>query len=91
MVATAAPPPTADAAFEKFWSAHSPPDAAKAAQAVVASGISFDDAVARLKRGRGYSAAVKRGNIRLQRRTSLGEFFYDLDVPENYDPARKYA
>ena len=89
-VAAAAPQPTLDAAFEKFWSARSPQEAAKAAQLVVASGISFEDALARLKRGRPYSAEVKRGVIRLQRRTSLGEFFYDLHVPPAYDPARKY-
>jgi len=86
----AAPQPTLESAFEKFWSARSPQEAAKAAQLVVASGIPFEDALARLKRGRPYSAAVKRGVIRLQRRTSLGEFFYDLHVPPAYDPARKY-
>src|SRR5215218_3410984 len=87
---SAAPPPAIDAAFDKFWSAHSPQEAAKASQAVVASGVSFDDALARLKRGRSYSPDVKRGSVRLQRRTSLGEFIYDLDVPQAYDPARTY-
>jgi hypothetical protein len=90
LAASAAPPPSVDAAFEKFWSARSPQDAAKAAQSVLASGVSFNDALARLKRGRSYSAGVKRGNIRLQRRTALGEFSYDLDVPPGYDPGRKY-
>jgi hypothetical protein len=36
-VAAAAPQPTIDTAFEKFWSARSPQEAAKAAQLVVAS------------------------------------------------------
>ena len=79
-----------DAAFEKFWSAHNPQDAAKAAQTIVGLAVAFDDTLARLERGRSYSAEVKRGSIRLQRRTSLGEFYYDLDVPQAYDPARKY-
>ena len=90
VLVAAAPPPAVDAAFEKFWGAHNPQDAAKAAQTVVASAVAFDDALARLKRGRSYSADVKRGSLRLQRRTSLGEFYYDLDVPQAYDPARKY-
>jgi hypothetical protein len=90
VIVSAAPPPAIDAAFEKFWSAHSPQDAAKASPAIVASGVSFDDAIARLKRGRSYAADVKRGSVRLQRRTSLGDFIYDLDVPQAYDPARKY-
>jgi hypothetical protein len=90
IVVSAAPPASVDAAFEKFWSARNPQDAAKAAQAVVSSGVAFDDALARLKRGRSYSPDVKRGIIRLQRRTSVGEFFYDLHVPQTYDPARKY-
>jgi acetyl esterase/lipase len=87
---SALPPMSVDAAFEKFWNARNPQDAAKAAQAVVSSGVAFDDALARLKRGRSYSPDVKRGLVRLQRRTSLGEFFYDLHVPQTYDPARKY-
>jgi len=90
VLVSAAPQPSIDLAFDKFWSARNPQDAAKAAQAVVASAVGFDEALARLKRGRSYSPDVKRGSIRLQRRTSLGEFFYDLDVPQAYDPARKY-
>jgi hypothetical protein len=85
-----AAPPSVDAAFEKFWAARNPDDAAKAARDVVASSVSFDDALARLKRGRTYSAKVKRGVVRMQRRSSLGEFFYDLNVPESYDPAKQY-
>jgi hypothetical protein len=33
---------------------------------------------------------VKRGVVRLRRTSTLGDFFYDLDVPEQYDPARAY-
>jgi len=86
----AAPPPTADAAFQKFWSAHNPDDAAKSAAAVVSSGVTFDDALARLKHGRPYSAEVKRGLVHLQRRSVMGEFFYDLGIPDSYDPAHAY-
>jgi len=89
-VVWAAAPPAIDAAFEKFWSARTPQDAAKAVEAVVRSGITFDEALARLKRGRTYAAQPKRGLVKLQRRAVAGDFFYDLNVPLNYDPARKY-
>jgi len=89
-VVAAAPPPDVDAAFQKFWSAHNPDDAAKAAAAVVSSRVSVDDALARLKRGRSYSSQVKRGLVHLQRRTVAGEFSYDLNVPDAYDPQRAY-
>jgi hypothetical protein len=88
--AAAVPPPTVDAAFQKFFAARNPDDAAKAAGAVVNSGAAFEDALARLKRGRTYSPQVKRGVVHLQRRSVAGEFFYDLGVPESYDPERKY-
>jgi hypothetical protein len=86
----AAAPLSTDAAFQKFWSARNPDDAAKAAAAVVSSGVAFDDALARLKHGRPYSAQVKRGLVHLQRRSVAGEFFYDLAVPDAYDPQRPY-
>jgi pimeloyl-ACP methyl ester carboxylesterase len=86
----AAAPPSIDAAFEKFWNARSPQDAAKAAEAVVRSGVTFDEALARLKRGRTYPAQVKRGLVKLMRRAAAGDFFYDVGVPATYDPARKY-
>jgi predicted esterase len=86
----AVPPPTVDAAFQKFWSAHNPDDAAKNAAAIVSSGLPFDEALAKVKRGRPYSSQVKRGLVHLQRRSVIGEFFYDLGVPDTYDPARTY-
>ena len=89
-VVWAAAPPAIDAAFEKFWNARSPQDAAKAVEAIVRSGITFDEALARLKRGRTYAAQPKRGLVKLQRRAVAGDFFYDLNVPLNYDPSRKY-
>ena len=90
LASTAAAPTTIDAAFKSFWEAGNPDAAAKAAQAVAASGAAFDDVLARLERGRDYTKQVKRGIVRLQRRSILGEFFYDLNVPDDYDPSRKY-
>ena len=83
-------PPSIDSAFQKFWSARNPDEAAKAAAAVVSSGVTFDAALARLKQGRLYSPQVKRGLVHLQRRSVMGEFFYDLAVPDSYDPAHAY-
>ena len=57
----AAAPPTPDEAFRKFWDARTPQDAGKAGQDVVSSGVTFDDALARLKRGRVFPASAKRG------------------------------
>jgi len=88
--ARAAALPSADAAFQRFFDARNPADAAKAARDLVSSGIPFADALARLKRGGTYSADVKRGTVHLQRRSVAGDFFYELVVPERYDPARRY-
>ena len=63
----AAPPPSVDTAFQKFWSARNPDDAAKAAGGVVSSGVTVDAALARLKAGRPYSSHVKHGLVHLQR------------------------
>jgi hypothetical protein len=79
-----------DAAFLKFWEAATPAAAARAAAAVVASGADFDEALSRLKAGRTYSADVARGVVRLKRRAPTGEFFYDLNIPKDYDPRRRY-
>src|ERR1043166_8629070 len=89
LISIAAAPPTVDGAFKSFWDARNPDAATKAAQAVAASGVAFDEALARLERGRDYAKQVKRGIVRLQRRSILGEFFYDPNVPDDYDPARK--
>jgi len=41
-----------DSAFQKFWAADSPAAAARAAEDVLKSGVTFDDALRRLKQGR---------------------------------------
>jgi poly(3-hydroxybutyrate) depolymerase len=79
-----------DDAFARFWSAPGPAEAAAAAAAVVSSGVSFDEAYARLKEGRTYASDVPRGVVRLSRRTAAAEFPYVLDVPASYDPGRRY-
>jgi acetyl esterase/lipase len=82
----AAQPSTPDALFIKYWDAKDPGEAAKAAAEIVKSGASFDDVDARLKRGRPYGKDVATGVVKALR----GEFPYTLDVPETYDPSRRY-
>lgn len=79
-----------EAAFARFWSARSPGEAAAAVDAIVASGVSFDQAYARLKQGRTYGADVPRGIVADSLRTASGEFPFTLEVPDSYDPARRY-
>jgi hypothetical protein len=79
-----------DQAFARFWQAQDPQKAVSAADAVVRSGVGFDDALARLKHGREYSAQVPRGIVRSVRQTAAARFLYSLDVPQTYDPSRTY-
>jgi acetyl esterase/lipase len=81
--------PSVDAAFKAFWDAATD-QAAKAAADVVQSGVTFDEAYARLSRGRAYASDVPRGVVKLTRRSASDEFPYTVDVPQTYDPAKKY-
>jgi hypothetical protein len=80
-----------DAAFQAFWSATSPADAAKHVDAVVKSGVSFDAALQRLRRGRAYAPATKTGVVMLTNRTDdRVDHYYAVNVPPSYDPAKRY-
>ena len=83
------PASTIDRAFQSFWSA---PDAARAADridAILKSGVSFDDALTRLRHGREYDADVPRGLQFGRHRTFDGlDHEYAFVVPESYDPSR---
>jgi hypothetical protein len=83
-------PSRIDAAFQKFWAADSPAQAAKVSDEIVKTSVSYDEALRRLKAGRVY-AAQKTGVVQLSNRTSDGvEHFYSVNVPASYDPARRY-
>lgn len=82
--------PRADAAFSKFFHARSPQEAAAASADIIASGLGFDEVFARLKQGRDYSRDVPRGIVQGSHRDGAREYFYTLNVPETYDPARRY-
>src|SRR5882672_10001732 len=88
--ATKTSAPAADAAFSSFFGARTAREAAAASDQIVASGVGFDEAYGRLRQGRAYSRGVPRGVVQGSYGTETGEYFYTLDVPESYDPARKY-
>jgi hypothetical protein len=79
-----------DTAFAAFWAATSTSQAAGDAEAVVRSGVGFDEAYRRLKQGKTYTAQ-KTGQVRMSNLTKDGvEHNFVLNIPDNYDPARKY-
>jgi len=79
-----------DAAFQAFWDARSPQDAAKLVRDIVATGVTFDDALKRLKAGRSYTANVPKGIVKASHKARGREFFYSVNVPDSYDPAKPY-
>src|SRR5436309_1043196 len=82
--------PSADAAFSSFFHARTAREAAAASDRIVASDVGFDEAFLRLRQGRVYPRDVARGVVQESYRSETGEYFYTLDVPKSYDPARKY-
>jgi hypothetical protein len=80
----------ANAAFATFWDARSPAEAGRAVDAVLSTGISYDEALQRLKNGRSY-AVQKSGVVMLTNRTDdKVEHYYAVTVPQSYDPSRRY-
>jgi hypothetical protein len=79
-----------DAAFLKFWAARSPAEAEQTANDVLKCGVSFEEALRRLKKGRSY-IAQKSGVVKLSNRTEdKVEHHYAINVPAGYDPSRSY-
>ena len=78
-----------DAAFQRFWDAKSPAEAGKQVEAILKTGISFDEAVRRLKTGRTYGP--QKAGVQMTTNKSGGlEHYYAVNVPASYDPAKKY-
>jgi poly(3-hydroxybutyrate) depolymerase len=88
---------TLDAAMQTFWAAGAPDeggrvriaDTSAAIQNVIASGASFDDILAKLKAGRGYS---KKATGRVVYSSSVNGQRLDntLEVPASYDAAKPW-
>ena len=82
--------PDAAPPLELFLAAPSREAAAHLIDGVVRSGVNFDAAYRALQRGRRYGPAPT-GVVRLKNKTSDGvEHHYVLNVPDTYDPARRY-
>lgn len=77
--------------FDEFWAADDRAQAARRAEAIVRSGIGFEEAVSRLRQGREYSVDVPRG-VRFGRHRAFNglEHGYAFVVPADYDPTRPY-
>ena len=76
-------PAKAETAFEQFWTSNTFDD-------VLADGITFDEALNRLKQGRSY-APQPSGVFMQSNKTSDGvTHYYGVTVPPNYDPSRRY-
>ena len=89
-VIAARPAPPGTGALDAFLAAESRGAAARLVDAVITRGVRFDEAYRGLQRGRSYAPA-KTGVVRLSHRTSDGvEHHYVLNVPDTYDPARRY-
>jgi dienelactone hydrolase len=89
-IAVSAASPEVDRAFNAFWAARTPQEAAKLVPDIVRSGVTFDEASRRLKAGRPYAANVPKGVVRLSYQAGGKEFFYAVNVPDSYDPAQRY-
>jgi PDZ domain len=91
MSAGQAPAPAGvDAAFADFFQARTAREVSAASDRIVASGVGFEETFRRLRRGRVYSHDVPRGVVQASYRSENTEYFYTLDVPSSYDPARTY-
>ena len=81
-----------DTTFQKFWAAKSPAEAERLVDGIVKTGITFDEALKRLKAGRSFTSQ-QTGIIMLRARGKNGQpdqHHYALNVPANYDPAKRY-
>ena len=78
-------------AFREFWSAADRSAAARHIEAVIKSGVSFEDAISRVRRGRAYDPNAPRGLQSGRTRTFDGiEHRYAFVVPESYNASRSY-
>jgi poly(3-hydroxybutyrate) depolymerase len=89
-IAVSAASAEVDRAFNGFWAARTPQEAAKLVPDIVRSGVTFDEASRRLKAGRPYAANVPKGIVRSSYQAGGREFFYAVNVPDSYDPAQRY-
>src|SRR4029453_18446252 len=83
-------PSAIDEAFTRFFLADDPAAAGIEADRIVASGVTFDEAWTRLKKGRQY-IFEKKGEFALRWKSKVGPYFNNVvDVPAGYDPSRQW-
>lgn len=80
-------PRAGEAAIDRFINAASPDEAKQLIPDVLASGITFDDALERLRVGRRYSADIPTGVVTA---TRAERFPYAIQIPDSYTPDRRY-
>jgi hypothetical protein len=80
-----------DRAFRSFWAAPNPASAAGRIDAILKTGVSFEDALTQIRRGRDHDADVPRGLQIGRHRTFDGlEQEYVFIIPKTYDATRPY-
>jgi hypothetical protein len=84
-------PSAVDRAFRSFWSAPNAANTADRVEGILKAGVSFDDALTRIRHGRDYEADVPRG-LQIGRHRGIDgvEHEYMFIVPKTYDPSRSF-
>lgn len=82
--------PASDAAMARVLAAANPDAAAKASEAAIKAGVTFDDAYAALKKGHQYNASAPKGIVKDSHSLGNVTFNYQLEVPESYDSSKAY-
>ena len=78
-------------AFRSFWAAPNPASAAGRIDAILKTGVSFEDALTQIRRGRDHDADVPRGLQIGRHRTFDGlDQEYVFIIPKTYDATRPY-
>jgi hypothetical protein len=84
-------PSAVDRAFRSFWSAANPAAASDRIEAILKTGVTFPEALERVRHGPAYDADVPRGLQFGHHRTVDGiEHDYAFVIPREYDPSRPY-
>jgi poly(3-hydroxybutyrate) depolymerase len=78
------------ALFRQFLAAPTARAAASLIDPIVATGVSFESALAQLRAGRSYTADVPRGRRDETHKIQGLDHRYTVIVPDDYDPARSY-
>jgi hypothetical protein len=82
-----------DAAFDHFWAAASPAEAAERVDEVVASGVTYDEALRRLRAGRRYQAQPP-GVVQMTSKAPGGpvdiDHHFAVTIPDGYDASKRY-